>query len=689
MKEQFLEILGNGDKEKITPFMLQLTEKERKTLMPVIISETERLSKIIAYAPNIRGPLGTPDQRKVLKVSYFFCLDRKAIMKISKWSFPNAEELNDLLSLYTPEWFADYINQLEFFTLPYSMMLDWMDKGYVSFTKEFIVNSLVEGLSVENWKQGIPLKKLLLANPVTLETYIWYIFEYPTNINWKNTEVWCNTLKELGDEKKLDRMQLIKESLLAVNRNFNKTQTGWFVDLFVTLAPTHEELLIVQEELLAALTCVHTKPVSRALDAIKKIITDKSFHMAGFIPLISLLVSSETKAIVTATLGVLQTLLKTNSPYQQEICHQLVSVFISKDESIQKKGATLLLKYAEPDEKLLITLQELEENLFSNVKSSLQNWLPETAFSSQTISSTSPLPLIRKETQIEYPQTFEEFAFFLNQAITLEQPHYLDMVMQTLITWAKQTEAKECVLLEPAIKKLCKSLDGWGGYRFFLTLMGNLLYEYCLLLDKKYPSKFKKIMGFWTKLLESEHTKRRNSSEPSLAIGNVKEMNLSNSKRYKGFHQIAIVTQQKIQSGETLPLLSTPTHKPIWIDPVKLVKRIVLYQKAGKEPDTMDMQLAIQRCALNNTTEALILAKKELKGEFKELMCFLLEKQTQPKGEFTHPAWWMTAAITCSPDTEFKAFDSFEYKAIPSIYLTGNHTIEPYIEKNKYGVKIV
>lgn len=38
-------------------------------------------------------------------------------------------------------------------------------------------------------------------------------------------------------------MRVLKESLLAVNRGFNKNQTNWYVDLLTALEPAENECL--------------------------------------------------------------------------------------------------------------------------------------------------------------------------------------------------------------------------------------------------------------------------------------------------------------------------------------------------------------------------------------------------------------------------------------------------------------
>ena len=65
-----------------------------------------------------------------------------------------------------------------------------------------------------------------------------------------------------------------------------------------------------------------------------------------------------------------------------------------------------------------------------------------------------------------------------------------------------------------------------------------------------------------------------------------------------------------------LPLLSTPTHIPMFIDPAILIQRLKQYQQADVEPNSQDMQIALSRTVLDETTAQLLSTiTQELEGE--------------------------------------------------------------------------
>lgn len=130
MKQQFLKILTAGTEDAILPFLRQLNEKERKSLIPVIRKESEQLYSYVETPANRYSRIGTPEQISILQISTYYCFDRKNIMPTRKWRFPSVTVINDLLADYIPEWLEDYFLQMELSDfhsgLRYPMLLEWI-----------------------------------------------------------------------------------------------------------------------------------------------------------------------------------------------------------------------------------------------------------------------------------------------------------------------------------------------------------------------------------------------------------------------------------------------------------------------------------------------------------------------------------------------------------------------------------
>lgn len=610
-------------------------------------------------------------------------------MQTRIWRSPSVTVINDLLADYIPEWLEDYFLQIELSDfhsgLRYPMLLEWIKQYPLNFTPECIANVFVNTMSYrkDEFKIGE-----LMNNPVFLKEHIWFIFRYPTEIHRRNSGEWYKGFKEITSINKTDRGTLLRESLLAVNRNFNKVLTGWFANLFLYLQPTEQELITLQDELFSTLTCVQTKPVNNTLGIFKKLVTNGQFRREEFTGYIPQLLAAETKSIVNTTLGIIQQMLKNKTGNQKEIVSALTNVFINKEESLQKKAANLLVQYAAPDEEINASLAVCEENMLSNAKVLLANFLPGNNIKEKTSDKislvTTEKRIIREDNQISIPETYEDYIFFLNQAVDLPEPYFPDHIFSQLIRWTNNIPESSYIQQESAFRKICKQMDKYETrYTPSLRIVGCLLYDYLLYLNSKYPEQTKKIFTPWQKIREEQINREEEAKDqdyPYKAILTpVAEMDCP--AFYNGFREIVLWVKQKIETGDTTPLLSTPTHTPCWIDPVVLIQRVALYQQSGAEPNTMDMQLAIQRCALDDTAKALHLVEKELTGEYKALFRFLLHEDTKPTGNYNHPAWWMTAALTRSPGEHFPEFNHFIYSEVLWEQLSGSYGWEVYLRE--------
>jgi hypothetical protein len=130
---------------------------------------------------------------------------------------------------------------------------------------------------------------------------------------------------------------------------------------------------------------------------------------------------------------------------------------------------------------------------------------------------------------------------------------------------------------------------------------------------------------------------------------------------------------QKLQKGEEAPLLSTPTHHPCWIHPETLVQRLAYYQQNKLEYNPIDLQIALSRCWLGDTEEALALTEKALEGEEKQMIQFLLDPTARPKGPFETEWAWMMAALSKAPGEVYQELECLWYCQKPSARYTGQY----------------
>ncbi|CAM2940426.1 hypothetical protein DRF59_09105 [Chryseobacterium flavum] len=670
MKERLYEILNEGKVHEIIPFLKQLSAEQKKALIPTIKKMDREINKIV-MTKNSYHTAGSEDQHSIIDIASFVCMDQKNFGKNYWKLFRNREHTEQILEWGCPEWFSDFINEsveAEFTAFNYKDILGWSEKGYVQPKPELL------GHHLSNYPADLD------QYPETLKTHFWYLCEYPSK-SLPFYKEWFPTVQKLVAEQKIDRRRFLKECLLASNRNFNKNVTGWFMDAFTAFKPTDEELTALQDELLAGLASVQSKAVNTILLHLKKIIRYPTFKADEFSHYLPNLLSSEVKTVVVSSLTLTEKIFQKRVMNPEMLGISLCTAFVSKDDGIQSKAAKIILKYIPVSDHIKEALSHYSDNILINVRSVLAKYIDDNPQELDDITAEKPM-LVMEENKVDEPQNFEDLMFLLPLAIENPGTYYYDIALSGFIRFADKADAESVKLIEPVFQKACKTLSKWE-VPYFNVILCNLIINYGLRLLVRYPEQLKNLEKIYQKTSDEEATREAYANYHK-KLGPLHGIGVGGTAM-KAFKEIAVEAYRKMQAGDKIPLLSTITHTPCWIDPVILVERFEIYQNQNVSPDSLDLQLALQRCALDNTSEALALAEKKLKDEYKALLLFFLDKNSLPKGRFEHPEWWMTAGTTRSPEITFNEFKDFGYGTIPKEFFSGVYewkTIDS--KKNSY-----
>ncbi|MCZ8870771.1 DUF6493 family protein [Escherichia albertii] len=462
IKEQYSNIIEYGNSEQLIVLLKGLSEKSRKDLAPLIKKDIKILT---GYKEISRGRwriIGSEIQFRMLGVAILCCYNKKDCNNIKSIVFRNNHYLDAALELFSPDWFTDYINifaDKDGCPFNYEQISDWVAAGYLTnVSPMFIAKSIIHSITLQK-------------HSFTLDVHLWEIFNYPCNISWTDRrdraqekpddadeQKWIFYFKKFSKDKRIDRMRVLKESLLAVNRGFNKDQTNWYMALFTALEPTENECLHLQRELFSVFHCPHNKPIATILNIIKSLILNPGFDNDEFINHLPLLFSSIIEGTVNSTLILADKLASQYPDKRTIICYHLTGVFINKNPGLQDKTAKIIAKYGDPaDAELSVLLDSYTNSLLTGAREVFTDFLDaKPMVADDALQLHSVIPLIRNDNRILEIKTWDDF--------------------------------------------------------------------------------------------------------------------------------------------EPLPLLSTPTHLPCFIDPYTLVQRLKKYQAATQVPDNFDFQLAIQRC---------------------------------------------------------------------------------------------
>lgn len=702
--------------EKLSKTYVDTPEKEEKILIPFIkrllelsVKERRKLLPTIRELQWIKGKFSETfcdhHRARFLGAVQFVCGNKREMDLGYHIDF---NLLCKLLSLYTPSWLAEYINDAESylnFNISYEQLMQLIDMGYMQELSPKRIAQILPGYICI--RSSIPKGKdtfnsdLLLKREITLKEHIWYLFELESSIGYHNDraqtaykegttsrdESFSAAFYRFSLDGHLDRNRLLRATLSTFNRSFKKDMVNWFAGLFEELQPRAEELISLQEEIMQVFTSPYTKPVNVMLQQLKKIASEGGFRYQEFIERATTLFFSSPKNSLLTIHSIFEQIVAGHPEMKEACCIPLCQLFLKKDESLQKKAASFISKYGDASSS---TLQEAllsyQPEMFQSVQDILVSFmkqpaeeagLPETTFQEK-------VRICREDNRIPFPANKEDFLFQLSRLFDMNESWETDTTIAALIAFHPQLDEEDFSRMEPVFQRAANIIiNSWAVYENFLA---TFLLEYQRLWTQKDTAN----QGFLSKIFTrlEERLKGIDANRGAYDERAFKRLadwqpTYSNRTCFEPIKQLWLEVIRKIKKGDSLPLLSTPTHSPAYIQATELVRRLAVYQEANAKPCSWDFQLAIARCALEDKEEAIAVARQLLNNEYLHLCLFLLDKGTQPEPPYNHPSAWLAAGLVKEPDTEFEAFKNFSCNTLPHNYLTGN-----YGWKNRHRKKI-
>lgn len=715
------------EEKVLIPFikkLLELPMKERRKLLPVIRDLQWIKGKFAGFSSET---FCSRDRARFLAAVQFVCANKKEMDMAYDINF---DLICKLLPLYCPTWLTDFINDDKSwnnFNLSYEELMSLMDMGYLKELAPSRIAHLLPGCI--RIATGDPKKKdsfnsnLLLKRDIMLKEHIWTIFEYDSSVSYQDEsaksaykegttpqdESISTALYRFSLNGHLDRNRLLKATLATFHRGFKKDMAGWFAGFFETLQPTTEELLSLQEEMMQVFTSSYTKPINVMLQQFKKIAVEDGFSYQEFVERATTLFFSSPKNSLFTIYSIFEKIAAQHPEMRETCCITLCQLFLKKDESLQKKAAGFIAKYGDASSSVLQeTLQAYQPEMLQSAQTAIATFNAQSTDSAQSINktnntetvhteaintvvvntettttaadipseepSTETIRICREDNRIPFPANKEDFLFQLSRLFDMEESWETDTTIAAIIAFHPQLDEEDFSRMEPIFQRAANIVaSSWMPYE---DLLATFLLEYQRLWAQADTTPQGFLRNMFTRL--EEKLKGIDSNRGAYDERAFKRLadwkpGYSNATCFIPFKKLWIDVICRIKGGNTLPLLSAPTHTPAYIQATELIQRLAAYQKAGTKPNTWDFQLAIARCAMEDKEEAIATARQLLKGEYLHLFLFLLNEDTQPESPYNHQPAWITAGLVKSPETEFKAFKSFSCNTLSHNYLSGDY----------------
>ena len=420
--------------------------------------------------------------------------------------------------------------------------------------------------------------------------------------------------------------------------------------------PTEEELLPSQHTLFALLTLDKSSLINFSMKCIAQISTHPDFDFQAFADNFALCFTVQ-KITKSQLIGVeiLEKYYQKQAPTHPDYREQLAVLFTVPDVKLQEKVASLLTTYFSEE-----GLAEVVAPYQDYLKGKAQELLPFESHNSSESSdpsySNEPNSLTKEIARAaRTPKTWDDLLFLIGDCICEPAAHTIDVFLEGLITLQDDFPADWAKSLSPYIKQLTKRVD-----KEEIPTDAILLGVLRALIDRRPLALDPKCSYTWEELCK----KRKKLSEKEFEAY-TQDYYLGNAREVLPFlFRKGQMVIDSILLHCHLPLLSTPTHLPFYIEAEVLVDKLLQYEVQGVQPDIDDLIVACNRLLFTEVSVAAKEKARQLKGDYaKAIQYYLgLTDEIQLTEELL-PLWAQITRLK-HPDREFPEFAATSAKDI-------------------------
>ena len=543
------------------------------------------------------------------------------------------------------------------------ILLALYTEGIIPFNEEIFVKNLYD-IEYSRMQEAKAAEVLLqypeLATRVIPHTAKYIDYVISSSLEWQ--KVFTLLCKKNYFPDKSFITSFIEVLLNPWKKNVLDMYCRW-IEGFV---PTEEELLPSQHTLFALLTLDKSSLINFAMKCIAQISTHPDFDFQAFADNFALCFTV-SKIAKSQLIGVeiLEKYYQKQAPANPDYREQLAVLFTVPDVKLQEKVASLLTTYFN-HEGLPELIAPYRDYLKGKAQDLLQS-LPSPNSSENSENShtfqTACAARTPKTACAARTLTPENLLFLLGDCLREPAAHTIDVFLEGLITLQDDFPVDWAKSLSPYIKQLTKRIDK-EEIPTDVILLGVLR----ALIDRRPLALDPKCRYTWEEFCK----KREKLSEKELEAYSL-DYYLDNARQVLPFlfrkGQMAI---DAILQHCHLPLLSTPTHLPFYIEAEVLVDKLLQYEAQGKAPDLDDLIVACNRLLFKEVSVATKEKAKQLKGDYTKAIQYYLDLTDEIQlTEELLPLWAQITRIK-HPDREFPEFETTSAKNILGV-------VKPYL----------
>ena len=565
--------------------------------------------------------------------------------------------------------YIEYPNYLSF-----EMLLALYKEGLLPFNEEIFVKRMY-AMEYHRTQEELVVQ-LLSQNPELATRVIPHTAKYIDYTLGSNLE-WKKVFTLLCKNNYFPDKSFITSFIEVLLNPWKKNVLDMYCRWIEGLVPTEEELLPSQHTLFALLTLDKSSLINFAMKCIAQISTHPDFDFQAFADNFAFCFTV-SKIAKSQLIGVeiLEKYYQKQAPVNPDYREQLAVLFTVPDVKLQEKVASLLTTYFN-QEGLPEVIAPYRDYLKGKAQDLLATLSPSENSENSENSQTACAARTPKTARAARTLTPEDLLFLLGDCLREPAAHTIDVFLEGLITLQDDFPADWAKSLSPYIKQLAKRIGKEiPTDTILLGVLRALIERRPLALDPKCSYTWEELCKKRKKLSEKEFE----AYTQDYYLGNARQV-LPFLFR-KGQMVIDFILQHC-----HLPLLSTPTHLPFYIEAEVLVDKLLQYEAQGKAPDLDDLIVACNRLLFTEVSAAAKEKTRQLKGDYaKAIQYYLgLTDEIQLTDELL-PLWAQITRLK-HPDREFPEFENTSAKDILGV-------VKPYLigygwQENKSHKKFV
>ena len=540
------------------------------------------------------------------------------------------------------------------------ILLALYTEGIIPFNEEIFVKNLYD---IEYSRtQEAKAAEILLQYPELATRVIPHTAKYIDYVISSSLE-WQKVFTLLCKKNYFPDKSFVTSFIEVLLNPWKKNVLDMYCRWIEGFAPTEEELLPSQHTLFALLTLDKSSLINFAMKCIAQISTHPAFDFQAFADNFAFCFTV-SKIAKSQLLGVeiLEKYYQEKAPTNPDYREQLAVLFTVPDTQLQEKVASLLTTYFNHEglPEVIAPYRDYLKGKAQNLLQSLPslNSLENSENSENSHSFRTPKTACAARTL-----TPEDLLFLLGDCLREPAAHTIDVFLEGLITLQDDFPADWAKSLSPYIKQLTKRVD-----KEEIPTDAILLGVLRALIDRRPLALDPKCSYTWEELCK----KRKKLSEKEFEAY-TQDYYLGNAREVLPFlFRKGQMVIDSILLHCHLPLLSTPTHLPFYIEAEVLVDKLLQYEAQGVQPDIDDLIVACNRLLFTEVSAAAKEKARQLKGDYaKAIQYYLgLTDEIQLTDDLL-PLWAQITRLK-NPDREFPEFASTSAKDILGV-------VKPYL----------